>query len=184
MQRLAVGRTPLRDALQRLAHERFVEILPRRGTFVTEVTVGDLQQIFEVAWALQGLLARRAVDHCTAADLADLERLIELQAAVPPEQGSTTDIESQVFRLLLRLASNDYLTEVYRSSRDASLRLLYVTRCGRESHAEQRCFLRAVADALAERDAEHLADVLRDQLRSFRERVAASIFSPNGRLSA
>ena len=184
MQDLKVGRTPLRDALQRLAHERLVVILPRRGTFVADVTVADLQHAFEVAWALDDLLARLVVERCTGAELAELERLIAQQAAVPSEQGATVELDNQVYRLLLRVAGNEYLTDVYQRCRDASLRVLYLTRCARDSHAEQRRFLRGLADALAERDAERVTALVRESRQRFRERVAASIFSPNGRPAA
>lgn len=184
MQRVGVGRTPLRDALQRLGHDGLVEILPRRGTFVTEVTIESLQHVFEMAWSLDELLARLATDRCTAAGLVELERLRKFQTAVPVEQGAPIEIDNQVHRLLVRMAGNVYLADAYRRCQDGTLRLLYLTGCGRESHAEQRCFLGAVADALAERDAERLTATLRDHRQQLRERVAATIFSSNGRLSA
>ena len=77
MKNLSVGRTPLRDALHHLAHEGLVEILPRRGTFVTEVTLSDLQQVFEVRSGLEDIVARLAVERCTP---EDLEAVAELRA--------------------------------------------------------------------------------------------------------
>ena len=41
-ERLGIGRTPVREALRRLAQERLVEVFPRRGMFVTEVDARDL----------------------------------------------------------------------------------------------------------------------------------------------
>jgi DNA-binding GntR family transcriptional regulator len=184
MQRLGVGRTPLRDALHRLAHDGLVEILPRRGTFVTELTVRDLQHVFELCWTLQDLLARLAVERCTSAALAELDRLIALQANVPAEQGATNELDRELHELLLRIARNDYLTATYRRCRDTSARLRYLTRCGRESHADQRRFMLAVAEALEHGDAARLCEVLRDHLRAFRDRVASSIFAAAGGLAA
>ena len=46
--RLGLGRTPVREALKRLEHERLVVAFPRRGTFATEINVTDLTHIFEV----------------------------------------------------------------------------------------------------------------------------------------
>ena len=46
--RLGLGRTPVREALKRLEHERLVVAYPRRGTFATEINVTDLTHIFEV----------------------------------------------------------------------------------------------------------------------------------------
>ena len=43
MERLQIGRTPVREALHRLAQEKFVEVYPRRGMFVTTVEIHDLE---------------------------------------------------------------------------------------------------------------------------------------------
>ena len=45
MERLGIGRTPVREALRRLAQERLVEVFPRRGMFVTGVDVRDLARL-------------------------------------------------------------------------------------------------------------------------------------------
>ncbi|HJX47084.1 MAG TPA: GntR family transcriptional regulator, partial [Gaiellaceae bacterium] len=48
MERLGIGRTPVREGLRRLAHERLVEVYPRRGMFVTGVDVRELARLSEV----------------------------------------------------------------------------------------------------------------------------------------
>ena len=47
MARLGIGRTPIREALQRLARERLVEIYPRRGNFVTDINVAGQLRLLE-----------------------------------------------------------------------------------------------------------------------------------------
>src|SRR5262249_6438376 len=53
MERLGVGRTPVREALRALARERLVEVYPRRGMFVSSVDVRDLAGLSEVRNALE-----------------------------------------------------------------------------------------------------------------------------------
>ena len=65
MQRLALGRTPVREALRRLAQEQLVEVFPRRGMFVTNVDVRDLARISEVRLALEPEAARLAAERAT-----------------------------------------------------------------------------------------------------------------------
>jgi len=48
IERLSIGRTPVREALRRLAQERLVEVYPRRGMFVTGVDVRELARVSEV----------------------------------------------------------------------------------------------------------------------------------------
>lgn len=72
---LGIGRTPVREALRRLAQEQLVEVFPRRGMFVTGVDVRDLARISEVRTALEPQAARLAAERATEEErdgLADL----------------------------------------------------------------------------------------------------------------
>ena len=72
---LGIGRTPVREALRRLAQEQLVEVFPRRGMFVTGVDVRDLARISEVRAALEPEAARFAAERASdeeRAELADL----------------------------------------------------------------------------------------------------------------
>ena len=87
MQRLGLGRTPVREALRQLAQEQLVEVFPRRGMFVTGVDVRDLARISEVRGALEPEAARLAAERATdeerdeLADLSDeIKRGADLMA--------------------------------------------------------------------------------------------------------
>lgn len=62
---LGIGRTPIREALQRLARERLVMILPRRGIMVSEINVGRQLRLHEVRRELERLIARTAARRAT-----------------------------------------------------------------------------------------------------------------------
>lgn len=72
---LGIGRTPVREALRRLAQEQLVEVFPRRGMFVTGVDVRDLARISEVRAALEPEAARLAATRATDAERDDLAEL-------------------------------------------------------------------------------------------------------------
>jgi DNA-binding GntR family transcriptional regulator len=57
---LGIGRTPVREALQRLARERLVMVLPRRGVVVSEINVASQLRLLEVRRELERLIARSA----------------------------------------------------------------------------------------------------------------------------
>ena len=63
--RLGIGRTPIREALQRLARERLVEIYPRRGIFVTDINVASQLRLLETRRELERLIARSAARRAT-----------------------------------------------------------------------------------------------------------------------
>src|SRR5260370_19621827 len=79
---LDIGRTPIREALQRLAWENLVRSVPHRGTFVTNVDITDLARITEVRVVLEGHAARLAAERATAGDRAAIGDLLERLAQV------------------------------------------------------------------------------------------------------
>ena len=64
-QRLGIGRTPIREALQRLAREGLVAVLPRRGILVSEINVKRQLRLLEVRRELERLIARSAARRAT-----------------------------------------------------------------------------------------------------------------------
>lgn len=74
---IGVSRTPVRDALRRLLADGLVESTRNYGTFVTEITWDDLQEVYELRGMLENFAARRAAQRITPDELAELERLVE-----------------------------------------------------------------------------------------------------------
>src|SRR6202163_2758684 len=77
-EQLKIGRTPIREALQRLARENLVRSIPHRGTFVTDVNITDLARITEVRVVLESHAARLAAERLTTADRDSFARLLEV----------------------------------------------------------------------------------------------------------
>lgn len=75
--RLQVGRTPLRDALQRLAQEHMVRIYPRRAIIVAKFDLKDIRQLFEMREAVESSAAALAAQRATAAQLDHLRDILE-----------------------------------------------------------------------------------------------------------
>ena len=73
--RLGIGRTPIREALQRLARERLVAIYPRRGVIVTEINVASQLRLLETRRELERLIARSAARRATDGERARFRAL-------------------------------------------------------------------------------------------------------------
>jgi DNA-binding GntR family transcriptional regulator len=69
-ERLKIGRTPIREAIQRLARERLMVIMPRRGIMVSEVNIQTQLRLLEVRRELERLIARGAARRATEAECA------------------------------------------------------------------------------------------------------------------
>lgn len=105
MEELGFGRTPVREALRRLAQEQLVEVFPRRGMFVTNVDVRDLARISEVREALEPEAARLAAERATE---EEREGLLELSDSI--ERGADLmALDEQIHRAIYAAAHNDLM---------------------------------------------------------------------------
>ena len=80
--RLGVSRTPIREALARLRDERFVQVIPQLGTYVTRISTAAVEDAQFVREALECAAVRIAAQRATTADIAALEGLVRRQEEV------------------------------------------------------------------------------------------------------
>jgi DNA-binding GntR family transcriptional regulator len=125
---LKIGRTPVREAIKRLALENLVTVYPRRGTFASEINITDLADVSDVRAQLEGHAAYRAAQRITDAQRAELEQLLE---ELGHSRGSD-DIETlmaldaRVHRFIYRCAGNLYLEQTLTRYFNLSLRIWHL----------------------------------------------------------
>jgi DNA-binding GntR family transcriptional regulator len=125
---LEMGRTPVREAIKRLALERLVTVFPRRGTFASEINITDLAAISDVRVQLEGHAARRAAERLTPLQREELDALI---AAIDEGEGSRDPdtlmrLDARVHRFVYECAGNAYLQETLERYLNLSLRIWYL----------------------------------------------------------
>jgi DNA-binding GntR family transcriptional regulator len=123
---LGIGRTPIREALQRLARENLVRSIPHRGTFVTDVNITDLARITEVRVVLEAHAARLAAEKLSAADRAALEGVLELVTGTVTDQRELMRLDQLIHRTVYRAARNPFLESTLERYFNLSLRLWYL----------------------------------------------------------
>ncbi|MGQ9666501.1 MAG: GntR family transcriptional regulator [Anaerolineae bacterium] len=171
---LRLGRTPIREALKLLQAEQLVTTVPRRGMFVSSISITDLQQIAEVRVQLEGLAARLAAQRATAEELAALEEACRqaAEASTRPAH-EAIHIDRKLHSLIASAAHNEYLkTEVERFY-SLSLRLWYValTRVRTQDLDIQMHF--QVLDAIRSRDAQHAEALMQEHIHNFHKAIRA-----------
>ena len=128
MKDLGIGRTPLREAVKRLALENLVEVQPRRGTFVTAIEAADIQGITEVRAELEGyaaeLAALRLDPETRAVAEALLAEIESLDGAGAQE--SLMRMDERIHRFVWDASHNPYLTETLERYFTHSLRIWYL----------------------------------------------------------
>ena len=177
--RLGFGRTPVREALQRLARERLVRILPRRGIVVAAVDVGEQLRLLEVRREIERLLARTAARRADAAQRAGFRAIAaEMEAvAAAGEETGFLRLDRALNLLVLDAARNEFASAAMALMHGLSRRFWFLhwrQATGLEASAAVHA---ALARAIAGGDAEQAAaasDALVDFIEDFTRRTLAA----------
>lgn len=111
---MAISRSPVREAVQRLVHEGLAISVPYHGAEVMRVTIEDLQNLYEVREVLEGLAALRATERLDEVGRGELESTVaKHERVLAEEKGFIAHMELDMrFHSLIRdYANNHYLTE-------------------------------------------------------------------------
>ncbi|HSS93503.1 MAG TPA: GntR family transcriptional regulator [Candidatus Dormibacteraeota bacterium] len=124
---LELGRTPIREALQRLAWENLVRSVPHRGTFVTDVNITDLARITEVRVVLEGHAARLAAERSGPPDKDAISDLLErLDQVEPTDPRELMQLDHAVHSQIYRSARNSFLENTLERYFNLSMRLWFL----------------------------------------------------------
>ena len=166
MERLNVGRTPFREACQRLSQEDLVRSIPRRGYFVSNITVNDPLHVFEVRQQLEAFSARLAAERITPEQLANLERFVDSL----PEKSKKADFrwnlqaDRTIHQLVAEASGNPYLQNILDGLFDVTIRLLYMFHIRVTVVGEELPAYRRIIEALKAHDSEAAESAMRGHL--------------------
>ena len=173
MERLELGRTPVREALRALARERLVEVYPRRGMFVSSVDVRDLAGLSEVRNTLEPFAARLAAERATDRDRATIEQLLaELeQVHHEPNEHALIDLDQRIHRHVYRCTHNAFLEETLNEYYVLTLRIwvLALDRVARLEDAVKEH--RELLTAIRERDGDRAEAAMRRHVTGFESAI-------------
>jgi DNA-binding GntR family transcriptional regulator len=173
MERLETGRTPVREALRRLAQERLVEVFPRRGILVAPVDVGDLGGLSEVRGELESFAARLAAERASAADRAELLQLRDALEQPEHDERTLMELDQRIHRHIHACAHNPFLEATLEEYYFLTLRIWFLAldRVARLEDAigEHRELLDAILDG----DAARAAEAMRRHVAGFERAIRA-----------
>ncbi len=175
MDRLGVGRTPLREARNRLVIDRLLVTHARRGTFATEIELTDLALLTDVRAQLEGLAAERAATRATATDRATLAELVASRPPSDPFAAMRHD--SRIHRALWAAAHNHFLEEAAERHHSLSTRIWYVFVDHLHDVDDHVQELAGLVHFVLAGDAAGAARAARDHVRHFEAAVAALLRS-------
>lgn len=153
--RLGMSRTPVREAMVRLAQEGMVEIRPRHGMRVLPVSPDDMREIYEVLTALESqaaeLVARRGLEEAELAKLRGAVEAMETALAGNDLEG-WSEADRRFHALLVEFARNRRLAALVEQISDQAHRARTLTLRLRPKPEQSNREHRALLDAIERRD--------------------------------
>lgn len=173
---LGVSRTPIREALKRLAADGFVRVMPRRGVFVSEIDSERLEEILDLRHLLEMYAAERGAERISEEELQEMRLLVE---ECEPLVGSTdrhdyngyVQRDCDLHRLVIKAGGNGLLIELYERLavflQIARVRLFESRPDMAKGHEEHK----AIVEAYEARNGDRLLQALQSHLRRSRDEI-------------
>ena len=167
-----IGRTPIREALQRLAREGLVAILPRKGILVSDINPRHQLLLLEVRRELERLLCRAGAERATAAQRGSMLAIAQGmdRAAKTNDDIAFMRLDRELNALMIEAAHNDYAARSMKLLQGLSRRFWYMhyreaadlPLCARLHANEARAIAKGNGEAAA-----RASDKLMDYVESF-----------------
>ena len=179
-QELDISTTPIREAIQQLEREGFIENIPGKGNFVSDISIQDLRELFEIREMLECEAIKRAATKCDPQKLTEIRRAFELSRE-SSQNGSHREFRAgeHIHIFIFESLGNQRLLEIYRRLHDHGVKLQVRSSPSDTPHEflaslDQR--LKAVLPAAAN---PFILRRLEENLQKLVDLYARSVYSPH-----
>lgn len=117
---MGVSRTPVREAIRKLELEGLVSMIARRGAYVSDLSIRDIAETFEVRAALESLAAGLAAERIVPEELEQLERVL-VEIGTCEQQGTIermVELDEEFHALLFSATRNSRLSQIISNLRE------------------------------------------------------------------
>jgi DNA-binding GntR family transcriptional regulator len=173
---LQLGRTPIREALKRLALESLVSIVPRRGIFVTNIGINDLPRLLEVRLELETLATRLAAQRGTPEHWHRMEQIvIEPLVSDSENDGDLIRLDEAFHEIIYEAADNRFLHEAITVLLTLNERLWYYFLPDIGGFDRTSRDHRIIWESLEAGDGERAAEQMKHHILSSQESLRAAV---------
>jgi DNA-binding GntR family transcriptional regulator len=176
-ERYHIGLTPVREALQRLAQEGFVQPIPRFGYIVSPITLSDVREIFELRSIVESSAARLAAVRGLQEQLDEILAHADF-TYVYKERQSYTDFlahNADFHRSVAVAARNQRLVDLVSKLLDELTRVFHLGLDLRDSAEEMRDEHLALAQVLCDRDPDRAEQIVQSQIVTSQNRILEAL---------
>ena len=128
-EKMNVSRTPIREAIKRLADDGLVKVEPRRGAYVANISIKDMLDVFEVREDMEGFVTKLAAQRITEEEKQQLRAIArEYETALEKADDKETIIalDEKFHNFIVKCSGNETLSELVKYVQELSLRFRYL----------------------------------------------------------
>jgi GntR family transcriptional regulator, rspAB operon transcriptional repressor len=173
--RLGMGRTPIREALQRLVRDQFVNVIPRRGMYVSGIDVSELALLYETRAILEPYAARLACARGTADHWRQMSAALDEAGPSGRPARDLIEIDQRCHEIVWEAADNRFLTDTLDMMYAQSDRLWHIYLADVDDMADTVDEHKHILDALRAGDGDRAAALTETHIRSFDEQIRAAV---------
>jgi len=163
---MGVSRTPVREAIRKLELEGLVVMIPRKGAYVSGLTLKDVADVFEIRGSLEGLAAALASERITDDEIESLESVLkELSLAIKNQDFETmVKRDSQFHQILFSATRNERLAQMVNNLKEHidRFRIQSFTNPIRMKNVLEEH--QKIVDAIKDRDADSAEKLAKDHI--------------------
>jgi len=174
---LQIGRTPVRQAIDRLVTSGLVDVMPRKGLMVKPITFDEIFDIIEARLINESHCARRAALQADDNEIARLTANVSAmwKATEGADIDTMMDLDREFHSIISRAARNHVITEILANLHDHSTRLWFISLRAIEQHVRVGEQHAAIVEGIRKRDPDAAEAAIRAHIESFRDNLARQI---------
>ena len=172
-----ISRTPIRESLKKLESEGLVNIIPKKGAFVSDITREDIEELFILREALERTALRAALPRFGADDFLELEEILE-RAKKDIENGDfETSIQGDVMLHGMIIEKSGYkrLAQFLDVLKTQALRIRYLGTTVKGRTQKSMKEHKAIMDAIKDKDLKLADSLLKEHIRNVRDNVLRAL---------
>jgi len=175
---LNYGRTPIREALIRLHYQDWlIDIVKKKGIFVSNIKIEDIQIVFELRYTLEELIGKLATERINDIQIKKIEKLIEEnECSKKLSYPDSIEFDYNFHNILVEATGNRFIKDIYNKLYNYSVRLLYLKYKNRYKFLDTLHY-KEILNALKNRNGEKTVNLLKKHVTDFCSSYFKNIFN-------
>ncbi|WP_413248744.1 GntR family transcriptional regulator [Sinomonas flava] len=172
---MQMGRTPIREALHRLEHERLIVTQPRKGSFAAPIDITELSEVSQILQILEPVAAKLAAENLRDADRPEIERYLGLVESIGSREVDQNDLlrlDLAVHSAIFALVRNGHLEEILLRYGKLATRIWLAVLERRPLVVERITELAPILRAILARKPDEAASLMAAHVRDFSRHIA------------